>query len=111
MVTKFLEFVQGINQRSIAIIDNCSVHHIPEVAEEFWKAGVLVIFLSPYSPVYIPIELCFSYIKYYLKSHDEILQQYQIQRSSLRVPLTVSQKNNAIIGLLNVDMNTVLSLI
>jgi transposase len=82
---KFLEFVQGslipqmlpfdgINQRSIAVLDNCSVHHIPEVAAEFRKAGVLVIFLPPYSPDYMPIELCFSYIKYYLKSHDEILQ-------------------------------------
>ena len=34
----------------------------------------MVVFLPPYSPDYMPIELCFSYIKYYLKSHDEILQ-------------------------------------
>ena len=38
-------------------------------------------------------------------------KQYQIQRSSLRVPLTVSQKNNAIIGLLNVDMNNHINII
>ena len=81
----FLEFVRGslipqvlpfdgTNKRSIAILDNCSVHHIAEVEEEFQKAGILVIFLPPYSPDYMPIELCFSYVKYYLKSHDEILQ-------------------------------------
>ena len=81
----FLKFVQGslipqmlpfdgTNQRSIAILDNCSVHHIVVVAEEFRKAGILVVFLPPYSPDYMSIELCFSYIKYYLKSHDEILQ-------------------------------------
>ena len=34
----------------------------------------MVIFLPPYSPDYMPIELCFSYIKYYLKEHDEVLQ-------------------------------------
>lgn len=81
----FLEFVRGSlipqmlpfdgsNKRSIAILDNCSVHHISEVAEEFRRAGILVIYLPPYSPDYMPIELCFSYVKYYLKSHDEILQ-------------------------------------
>ena len=81
----FLEFVRGTlipqmlpfdgsNKRSIAILDNCSIHHISEVVEEFRRAGILVIFLPPYSPDYMPIELCFSYIKYYLKSHDEILQ-------------------------------------
>ena len=67
----------GINNRSIAILDNCSVHHIREVAKEFRKAGILAIFLPPYSPDYMPIELCFSYIKYYLKSHDDILQAVQ----------------------------------
>ena len=52
-IVRFLEFVQGslipqmlpfdgTNKRSIAILDNCSVHYIPEVAEEFRKAGILV---------------------------------------------------------------------
>lgn len=60
--------------RSIVVLDNCSIHHVPEVVEEFRKAGIMVLFLPPYSPDYMPIELCFSYIKYYLKSHDDILQ-------------------------------------
>ena len=34
----------------------------------------MVLFLPPYSPEYMPIELCFSYIKYNLRSHDDILQ-------------------------------------
>lgn len=37
-------------------------------------AGILLIFLPPYSPDYNPIEETFSSIKYYLKDHDEILQ-------------------------------------
>ena len=82
---QFLEFVQGSlipqmaafdgsSDRSIVVLDNCSIHHVPDVVEEFRKVGVMVLFLPPYSPDYMPIELCFSYIKYYLKSHDDILQ-------------------------------------
>ena len=40
-------------------------------------AGILLIFLPPYSPDYNPIEETFSSIKYYLKDHDEILQTLQ----------------------------------
>ena len=36
--------------------------------------GILVLFLPPYSPDMNPIEEMFSYIKYYLKDHDAILQ-------------------------------------
>ena len=82
---QFLEFVQGslipqmapfdgTSDRSIVVLDNCAIHHVSEVVEEFRRAGIMVLFLPPYSPDYMPIELCFSYIKYYLKSHDEILQ-------------------------------------
>ena len=82
---QFLQFVQcalipqmspfdGLTERSIAILDNCSVHHVSGVIEEFRKAGIMVLFLPPYSPDYMPIELCFSYIKYYLKCHDDLLQ-------------------------------------
>lgn len=51
-----------------------TVNHAPEVVEKFRKAGTTVLFLPPYSPDYMPIELCFNYLKYYLKSHDEVLQ-------------------------------------
>ena len=40
----------------------------------FTEAGVLVLFLPPYSPDLNPAEEMFSSIKYYLKDHDEILQ-------------------------------------
>ena len=61
---QFLKFVQGslfpqmapFDGSSERSIDNCSV------VEEFRKAGMTVLFLPPYSPDYMPIELCFSYI-------------------------------------------------
>ena len=66
----------GVNERSIVIMDNCAIHHVPKVLELFREAGILVLFLPPYSPDFSPIEELFSYIKYYLKNHEELLQEY-----------------------------------
>jgi len=82
---KFTNFVQGKlipemmpfdgdNPRSIAILDNCSVHHVAEVESSLKQAGILVYYLPPYSPDLNPAEELFSYFKYYLKLHDEVLQ-------------------------------------
>ena len=63
----------GDNPRSIAVMDNCSIH-IQPVLDLFRAMGIVVLFLPPYSPDMMPIELLFSYIKYYLKDHSEIWQ-------------------------------------
>ena len=81
----FLDFVHGtlipemqpfdgLNKRSIVILDNCSIHHTSLVKQALQDAGILVVYLPPYSPDLNPIEEAFSYIKYYLKNHDELLQ-------------------------------------
>lgn len=64
----------GLSPKSIVIMDNCSIHHVEEIKELFNAVGIVVFFLPPYSPDFNPIEECFSYIKYYLKEHDELLQ-------------------------------------
>jgi len=82
---KFFDFVRGsliphmlpydgTNEKSIAVLDNCSIHHTTEVATLFRSAGIVVLYLPPYSPDLMPIEETFSYIKYYLKEHDEVWQ-------------------------------------
>ena len=53
--------------KSIVILDNCSVHHVPEVF------AILLFFLPPYSPDYNPIEEVFSYVKGYLRHHDNLI--------------------------------------
>ena len=68
----------GINPKSIAVMDNCSVNHVEEVYDVFNTAGILLLFLPPYSPDYNPIEEAFSYVKWYLREHDDILQIRQI---------------------------------
>ena len=81
----FLDFVHGSlipnmlpfdgeNPRSIVVMDNCSIHHTQPVLDAFDQAGIVVLFQPPYSPDMNPVKNVFSYIKYYLKQHDDILQ-------------------------------------
>ena len=92
---KFFDFVRstlipammpfdGINPRSILVMDNCSIHHVCEVRAVLLQAGIVTLFLPPYSPDMNPAEEAFSYVKGYLKKHDQLLQtgvplQYIIQ--------------------------------
>ena len=64
----------GTNPQSIIVMDNCSVHNVQEVKDLLWQAGIVVLFLPPYSPDLNPIEEAFSYIKGYLRKHDELIQ-------------------------------------
>ena len=68
----FLDFLRGSLIPEI-IMNNCSIHRVQEVTDLLNTAGILKIFLPPYSPDYNPIELTFSYIKYYLKQHEDII--------------------------------------
>ena len=82
---KFLEFVQGTlipemkpfdgtKRKSIVVLDNCSIHHARLVTDALKDAGILVIYLPPYSHDLNPIKEAFSYIKCYLKDHNDLLQ-------------------------------------
>ena len=82
---KFLDFVRGslipnmhpfdgTAAKSIAVLDICSIHHIDKVKRVFEDAGILLLFLLPYSPDLNRIEQMFSSVKYYLRDHDELLQ-------------------------------------
>ena len=82
---KFVDFVRGslipnmlpfdgTNPRSIAVLDNCAIHHVESVVDLFTDAGILVLWLPPYSPDFNPAENAFSKVKYYLKEHDEVMQ-------------------------------------
>ena len=67
-----LQPFDGENSSLIVIMDNLSVHHVDEVVELLRASGILVIFLPPYSPDLNPIEEAFSYVKYYLREHEDI---------------------------------------
>ena len=80
---KFIDFIRGKlipsmqpfpGKHSIIIMDNCSVHHVQEVKDVIQSMGIELIFLPPYSPDFNPIEELFSYLKYYLKDHENLIQ-------------------------------------
>ena len=64
----------GRSSHSILVMDNCSIHHISEVKELLRQVGVVLLFLPPYSPDLNPVEEAFSYVKSYLRKHDQLLQ-------------------------------------
>ena len=59
---------------SVLLMDNCSIHHIQPIKELAKQHGIILLYLPPYSPDYNPIEEAFSYIKNYLRKHDELMQ-------------------------------------
>lgn len=82
---KFVEFItgtlipemfqfEGSNPRSVLVMDNCAIHHVSSALKVLSDAGILAIFLPPYSPDLNPAEELFSFVKYYLKEHDDVLQ-------------------------------------
>lgn len=73
LIPEMLPF-DGSNPCSIAVLDNCSIHHTQPVTDLFRSAGILTLYLPPYSPDYMPIEETFSSVKYYLKDHDQVWQ-------------------------------------
>lgn len=64
---------EGTSPKSVLVLDNCSVHHFSGAIDLLREAGILVVFLPPYSPDLNPAEELFSAVKYYLKEHNEIL--------------------------------------
>ena len=49
----------GINPKSVVIMDNASIHHVEEVVSTIEGIGSIVKFLPPYSPDLNPIEEVF----------------------------------------------------
>jgi hypothetical protein len=68
---RFLKYVQrsllpflmpfnGINPKSVVVMDNASIHHVEEVVDTIRSVGALVKFLPPYSPDLNPCEEVFA---------------------------------------------------
>ncbi|KAF5338862.1 hypothetical protein D9758_015558 [Tetrapyrgos nigripes] len=63
--------------RSVLMLDNAPIHHAEEIralVED--ECGARLIYLPPYSPHLNPAEQAFSFIKSYLKRHEnEVVDQ------------------------------------
>jgi len=54
-------------ERSILIIDNCSTHRVAAVQEVCDNAGIMLLYLPPYSPDLNPIEPAFHCLKQWMR--------------------------------------------
>jgi transposase len=59
---------ENINQGDVVIVDNLNVHKASQIEEVAVERGARVIWLSPYSPDYSPIEECWSKIKQLIRA-------------------------------------------
>ena len=65
----------GVNPRSIVVMDNASIHHVQQVTDLIEnQAKAKLIFLPPYSPDLNPAEEVFSKVKYIMKQNDALFQ-------------------------------------
>lgn len=58
----------------LRLLDNHPVHHVQEIVDLIYNAGVIVRYLPPYSPDLNPIEECFAQVKHYLRQNDLVFQ-------------------------------------
>ena len=72
LIPNMLPF-DGYNNNSVLIMDNLAAHHVSEVQEYLHSVGIPDLFLPPYSPDMNPIEIAFSYVKNYLKQHEDVI--------------------------------------
>jgi len=61
----------GLNPRSVVIMDNASIHHLERVHDIVTGVGARLVFLPPYSPDLMPLEV-FSKVKSILRANDSV---------------------------------------
>ena len=70
----------GVNPRSILIMDNASIHLVYRVQQLVDTAGCLLWFLPAYSPNMNPIEEVSSHVKQSLKNNAAVYQSCENPR-------------------------------
>jgi hypothetical protein len=64
------------NDRSVIILDNASIHNTDGINRACLRAGVILLFLPPYSPDFNPIELSFHDLKVWIRRNNKEIDQY-----------------------------------
>ena len=82
LASKLLPF-NGMNPRSVVVMDNASIHHADQIVDSLEDLGVLVYFLPPYSPDLNPIEELFSKVKSVMRANEYVLENYDLETSIL----------------------------
>ena len=69
-----LQQFDGSSKNSVLIMDNLIVHHCEPIISLLKDMGIVIQFLPPYSPDLNPIKEAFSYVKYCLNLHEDLMQ-------------------------------------
>lgn len=88
-----LQPFNGVNPHSIVVLDNASIHHVPQVVSAIESTGALVQFLPPYSPDYNPIEMAFAKTKSTLKLYEQEWQDFDTETSVIAALNTITKED------------------
>ena len=55
-------------------MDNCSIHHVAEVKNPIEDTGILLFFFTTLQSRLLSYRRTFSYLKYYLKEYEDLIQ-------------------------------------
>ena len=62
-------------ERSVLLLDNCIIHRLYGVVQAVHKLGAIVLFLEPYDPVSMPVEIAYRCMKGWLQANGRALQE------------------------------------
>ena len=88
-----LQPFDGVNPRSIVVLDNAAICHASGVVDLIESTGALVQFLPPCSPDLNPIEEAFSKVKSALKANECLLDIIDIESFVLHAFTSITANN------------------
>ena len=89
----YLQPFDGVNAHSVVVLDNASIHHVPQVVSAIESSGALVQFLPPYSPDYNPIEMAFAKTKSMLKLYEQEWQDLDTETAVIAALNTITKED------------------
>jgi len=60
-------------ERSVLVMDNCRIHRQHEVAQAVAQVGAMLVFLEPYDPVNMPVEVAYRGVKQWLRHNYNLV--------------------------------------
>lgn len=92
-----LQPFNGLNPRSVVVLDNASIHHVQQVKHLIeTQSGSKLHYLPPYSPDLNPVEGVFSQIKSIMRSNDKLFQVYSAPRALIAMAFSMVTKQDCI---------------
>jgi hypothetical protein len=82
--------------RSVLLLDNCIIHRQYEVVQAVHDIGAIVLFLEPYDPVSMPVEIAYRCMKSWLKRNGRALQEAGVDgKARLRMAMQTVGRESA----------------